>query len=76
MRNNLTLTAVLVPAEEGGYTSYIEEIRGAVSEGDTIEEALENLYDSLQLILETEREEGERELSGKNVVRKTLRIAI
>jgi len=76
MENKLNLTAVYVPAEEGGFTAYIEEIRGAVSEGDTFEEAQENLYDALQLILETEREEREKELSGKNVVRKTLRIAV
>jgi predicted RNase H-like HicB family nuclease len=76
MENKLNLTAVFLPAEEGGFTAYIEEIRGVISEGDTIEEAQENLYDALELILETQRSEREKELSGKNVVRKTLRIAV
>ena len=55
IKDNLNLTAVFVPAEEGGYTAYIEEIRGAVSEGETIEEAEANLIDALELVLETER---------------------
>lgn len=52
MENELNLTAVFVAAEEGGFTAYIEEIRGVVSEGETIEEAQENLMDALQLVLE------------------------
>lgn len=75
MENTLNLTAVFVPAEEGGYTAYIEEIRGVISEGETIEEAHANLLDALQLMLETRREEKERELTGhSDVVRKSLRI--
>ena len=76
MENKLNLTAVFVSAEEGGFTAYIEEIRGVVSEGETIEEAQENLMDALQLVLETQREEREKDLPKKgNVLRKPLRIA-
>lgn len=53
---NISLHAVFVPCEEGGFTAYIPEFRGVVSEGETIEEAYENLLDALQLMLETERE--------------------
>ena len=51
----LQLTAVFeeVPkAEGGGYTAFCEEIPGAISEGDTLEEARENLKDAIQLMLE------------------------
>jgi predicted RNase H-like HicB family nuclease len=53
---NITLNTVFVPCEEGGFTAYIPELRGVVSEGETIAEAYENVLDALQLMLETERE--------------------
>ena len=76
IKDNLNLTAVFVPAEEGGYTAYIEEIRGAVSEGETLEEAESNLIDALELVLETERDERKNGAAGKNTLRKTFRIAV
>ena len=54
----MTLTAVFekVPeAEGGGYVAYTEELPGAISEGDTLEEARENLRDAVALLLETNR---------------------
>ena len=53
---NFNLSAVVVPCAEGGFTAYIPEIRGVVSEGETLEEVQENLLDALELMLETERE--------------------
>lgn len=51
----MKLTAAFIPAPEGGYTAYVEEIPGAISEGETIEEARENLADALRMILECNR---------------------
>ena len=44
-RRKLACDVVLEPAEEGGYTAYDPALRGRVSEGDTEEEALENIKD-------------------------------
>jgi predicted RNase H-like HicB family nuclease len=52
----MKLTAVFVPAPEGGFTALVEEIPGAISEGETMEEARENLADALRMILECNRE--------------------
>lgn len=52
----MKLTAVFVPDAEGGFTALVEEIPGAVSEGETIEEARENLADALRMVLECNRE--------------------
>jgi predicted RNase H-like HicB family nuclease len=46
------LTAILDPAEEGGFTASIAEIPGVISEGDNEEEALSNLIDALKTHLE------------------------
>ncbi len=50
---NLTLSAVYeeVPESEGGgYVAYTEDLPGAISEGDTLEEALENLRDAIEVL--------------------------
>ena len=41
------LTIVFEPAEEGGYTAYIPEVPGAISEGDSVDEAREMVLDAL-----------------------------
>jgi len=51
----MVVTAVYeqVPeAEGGGYTAYTEELPGAISEGDTLEEARENLRDAVGTLLQ------------------------
>jgi len=52
----LKLTAVYVPAPEGGYTCRFEELPEVFSEGETIEEAKANLLDALNQIMEYHRE--------------------
>jgi len=55
----MVVTAVYeqVPESEGGgYTAYTEELPGAISEGDTLEEARENLRDAVRILLEANRE--------------------
>jgi len=39
---------VLIPAEERGYTAVVPALPGCISEGDTEEEALENIEDAIQ----------------------------
>jgi len=48
----MKVKVVLVPAEEGGYTVYIPTLPGCISEGDTREEALENIKEAFALYLE------------------------
>jgi predicted RNase H-like HicB family nuclease len=50
---DIGLTAVYVKGEYG-YTAYIQELGGVITQGKTITEAEENLYEALQLFLETE----------------------
>jgi predicted RNase H-like HicB family nuclease len=54
-----TFTAVYeeVPESEGGgYCASVEEVPGAVTQGETLEEARENLKEALQLVLEANRD--------------------
>jgi len=47
----MELTAVLTPAEEGGYVAFNPET-GTTTEGETIEEALSSLREATTLYLE------------------------
>lgn len=70
----MKLTAVFVPAQEGGFTALIEEIPGAISEGETIEEARANLLDALHLLLECNRDIARR-FQPAQAVRQPLELA-
>lgn len=69
----MKVTAVFTPAPEGGYSAYVEEIPGAISEGETLEEARENLADALRLLLECNRELA-RQSADPRVRRETLEL--
>ncbi|MBE2189605.1 MAG: type II toxin-antitoxin system HicB family antitoxin [Desulfobulbaceae bacterium] len=76
MENKLKLTIVYTPCEEGGYTAYIKEMRGVISEGETKEEARENVLDALGLMLEIDREESEIEDSTTDKISDELIILV
>ncbi len=46
------MTAVFEPCDEGGYIAYIDEIPGINSQGETIDEAKENLSDAINMVFE------------------------
>lgn len=52
---NIELTAVFEPCDEGGFMAYIQEIQGINTQGETIEEAKENLADAVNLVFEDMR---------------------
>ena len=48
----MKLKIVLEPSEEGGFTVYVPSLPGCISEGDTKEEALENIKEAIELYIE------------------------
>ncbi len=53
--SKIEMTAVFEPCDEGGYIAYIEEIPGINSQGETIEQAKENLSEAINLMFEERR---------------------
>lgn len=45
-------------SEGGGYVAYVAELPGAISEGDTLQEARENLRDAVEVLLLTMKGEA------------------
>jgi predicted RNase H-like HicB family nuclease len=70
----LEFTAVFQEAPEGGYVAFVEELPGANTQGETLDEARENLREAVALVLEANRALAEEELDGATVIRERLRI--
>ena len=76
---DMTLTAVfeeVPPDEGGGFVAYTEELPGAISEGDTLEEARDNLRDAIELLLEANRELAGKRSPGKKITREKIKISV
>jgi predicted RNase H-like HicB family nuclease len=73
---NLSLTAVFVEEPEGGYSAFIEEIQGVNTQGETIEEARENLKDALKMIFEANKALAKKNIAkGKKSIKEKLNLS-
>ncbi|MBV8206808.1 MAG: type II toxin-antitoxin system HicB family antitoxin [Acidobacteria bacterium] len=59
-------------SEGGGYVAHCEELPGAIAQGKSLEEARENLRDAISLLLESYRDETER--NGQRVIREKISV--
>jgi len=50
-------TAIIEPAREGGYWAVCPEVPGANGQGETIDEAKNNLREAVELILDDRRQD-------------------
>ena len=75
MEAHLKFTAVFEPAAEGGYAAYVEEIPGVNTQGETLEEARENLREALELVLDVRREMAEADQIGRSIIREEIQLA-
>ena len=76
---DLTLTAVFeeIPqAEGGGFVAYAEELPGAITQGETLEEARENLRDAIEILLEANRELTKQPRPGARVTREKIKVSV
>lgn len=69
----MELTAVYHRVPEG-YIAFVEELPGANTQGETLEEARANLREAIALVLDANRELAEEELAGKEVIRERLKL--
>ncbi|OGO74611.1 MAG: antitoxin HicB [Chloroflexi bacterium RIFOXYC12_FULL_59_14] len=43
---------ILEPSEDGGYTIFVPSLPGCISEGESVEDALGNIQEAIELYLE------------------------
>ena len=72
----MTLTAVFVEAPEGGFVGFVEELPGANTQGETLQETRANLLEAIALVLQTNRELAEESLRGVYAIREPLALAV
>ena len=48
----MNVKIILEPSEEGGFTVIVPSLPGCISEGDSREEAIENIREAIELYLE------------------------
>jgi len=69
----LKLTAVFEQVPEG-YIGYVEELPGANTQADTLDEARAGLQEAVELVLDANRVLADERLGGRVVIREPLRI--
>jgi len=71
---NLKLTKVFKKVPEG-YIGFVEELPGANTQGDTLEEARANLEEAIALVLEANRTLTEELIKGEDVIREPISLS-
>jgi predicted RNase H-like HicB family nuclease len=69
----MKFTAVYMKVPEG-YVAFVEELPGANTQGETLEEARANLQEAVTMVLDANRELSEQSLAGADVIRETLTL--
>ena len=67
-------TAIYERGEDGWWVASCLEMPEAITQGETIDEARDDLKDAIQLLLEVRREDAEKELEGRDVIRESLAV--
>lgn len=67
----MRFTAVYMKVPQG-YVAFVEELPGANTQGETLEEARSNLAEAVAMVLEANREISEQSLEGAEVIREPL----
>ena len=70
----MKLTAVYQKVPEG-YIAFVEELPGANTQGDTLDDARDNLTEAVALVLAANRALAEESLVGKDVIREALIVS-
>jgi predicted RNase H-like HicB family nuclease len=64
----MKLQIILEPSEEGGYSVTVPVLPGCISEGDSLDEALANIQEAIELYLEPDEISDKRNLIIRELV--------
>ncbi len=67
----LILTKIFQKVPEG-YIGFVEELPGAYSQANTLEECRINLEEAIQLVLDANRVLAEEQLQGQDIIREAI----
>lgn len=70
----LHYTVILEREEDGGYHAFVPALRGCHTQGDTLEEAIENAREAIEAYLESLKAKGEP-IPTEDIVIKPIEVA-
>ena len=70
----MSFTAIFEKVKEG-YIGFVEELPGANTQGNTLDETRENLKEAIQIVLAANKQLVEEEIKGRDVIREEIIIS-
>jgi predicted RNase H-like HicB family nuclease len=70
---NFTLTKVFQRLPDG-FIAFVEELPGANTQGETLDEAKANLDEAIVLVLDANRALAEESIAGQEVIREAVSL--
>jgi predicted RNase H-like HicB family nuclease len=67
---------VIVEKDEHGYYAYCPELEGCQTQGDSLEETLENIKEAIELYLETLSEDEIKDFLSKEILTTSLQVQV
>ena len=67
---------VIIEKDEDGYYAYCPELEGCQTQGDSLEEVLDNIKEAIELYLETLSEDERRTLLSKEILTTSLEVKV
>ena len=71
----MNLTAVFQKVQEG-YIAFVDELPGANTQGETLEEARENLAETVTFLVAANRQLAEESIAGIDVIREDFALPL
>ena len=68
--------SIVIEKDEHGYYAYCPELEGCQTQGDSIEEAMANIKEAVELYLETLSEEEIKESLSKEILTTALEVQV
>jgi predicted RNase H-like HicB family nuclease len=58
----------IIEHDQDGFFAYVPSLKGCVSQGNTLDEALENIKEAIELYLEDIGDRERKEITGKSII--------
>jgi predicted RNase H-like HicB family nuclease len=68
--------SIVIEKDENGYYAYSPELEGCQSQGDSLEDAIANIKEAIELYLETLSKDEIKECLSREILTTTLQVQV
>ncbi len=68
--------SIVIEKDKNGYFAFCPELKGCHTQGDTLEEVLENIKEAIELYLETLSEEERENCLSKEILTTSVEVNV